>query len=108
MDVKVYYRKIREMEGQLPDQDMIVVSLETPDGGRAGVPLQVPRRIAAKLVVEDRARLASADEAAKYLEELRAATTEAQDLAEAGKMQVEIVSQLSKKPRRQPAKTEQD
>ena len=100
MDLKVYYRKIRELEAQLPDADVVVVSLETPDGGHSGVMSEVPRRIAAKLVVEGRARLANTGEAAEYHEKMSAATQRAQELAEASKLRVEIVNELSTKGRR--------
>ena len=41
---------------------MVVISLETPDGGKAGVPTEVSRRNAARLIVEGWAELANADE----------------------------------------------
>jgi hypothetical protein len=59
MDLKVYYRKIRIVEAEIADADVVMISLETPDGGRAGVATEVRRRLAAKLVVEGKARLAS-------------------------------------------------
>ena len=59
MDLKVYYRKIREVEEQIAAPDAVVVSGDTPDGGKAGVKIEVPLRLAAKLIVEGRARPAS-------------------------------------------------
>jgi len=46
------------------------VSRETPDGGRAGVKTQVPRALAARMIVEEKADLATPEEA----EEFRAST----------------------------------
>ena len=100
MDLKVYYRKVRELEAQLPETDAVVVSLETPDGGYAGVTSEVPRGIAAKLIVEGKAQLASASEVSEYRERMSAATQQARELAEANKLRVEIVNELATKGRR--------
>lgn len=62
MDVKAYYQKIREIENQLPAGDAVIVSLDTPDGGRAGRAMEAGRRLAAKMIVEGRARLAAKEE----------------------------------------------
>jgi hypothetical protein len=48
MDLQIYYRKIRAMEDSLKDPSVVLVSLETPDGGREGVRTEVPRRIGAR------------------------------------------------------------
>ena len=37
MDLRVYYQKIRKIEAELPEPFVVVVSRETPDGGKAGV-----------------------------------------------------------------------
>lgn len=71
MDLKVYYRKIREIEAAIEEPDAVIVSAETPDGGRAGVCKEVSRRLAATLVVEGKGRLASAEEAEAYRSQLR-------------------------------------
>ena len=57
-----------------------MVSVETSDGGKGGTKTEVPRRLAAKLVVEGLARLASKDELKAYREML----AEAKRLAEQG------------------------
>ena len=56
MDLKLYYQKIRDLERDLKADYAVVVSLETPDGGKAGVRTEVPARTAAKMIVEGRAR----------------------------------------------------
>lgn len=91
MDLKVYYRKIREIEASLPGDDVIVVSLETPDGGREGVYTEVPKHLAAKSLVEGRARLASEEEASRFRKATREASEKAKEEAVTGKLQVEIV-----------------
>jgi len=76
------------------------VSFETPDGGRSGVRTEVPKRLAAKLVVEGKARLASEKEASEYRDEISAAHRRAQELAAASKVQVAIVSDAGIRPQR--------
>ena len=58
MDLRVYYQKLRKAEQEIADEHVVVVSNETPDGGRPGQKTQVARAIAAKMIVEGRARLA--------------------------------------------------
>jgi len=66
MDLRVYYRKIREAEKMIGGDFAVVVSQETPDGGRAGVTTEVPRSIAAKMLVEGKARPATLEEAQQH------------------------------------------
>jgi len=58
MDLRIYYQKIRDCEAKIPGTFAFVVSTATPDGGKAGVVTEVPRRVAAKMVVDGTARLA--------------------------------------------------
>ena len=62
MDLRVYFQKLRSIEANIPTSYVVVVSQETPDGGRAGVQTEVRREMAARLVIEGRARLASEEE----------------------------------------------
>ena len=66
MDLRAYYQKIRKLESELPEPFAVVVSRDTADGGRAGVMTEAPRWLAAKLIVEDRATLASPEQAAEF------------------------------------------
>ena len=66
MDLKVYYRKIRDTEAGLPEGASVVVSNETADGGKAGVGSEVPRGVAARMLVEGAAHIATAEEAQEY------------------------------------------
>jgi hypothetical protein len=95
MDVRAYYQKIRKIEGDIPEPYVVVVSRETPDGGKPGVKTDVPRSLAAKLIVEDQAALASPEEAAQFRAEEEGRRQEALSLETAG---AEI------KPKRQGAK----
>jgi hypothetical protein len=66
MDVRVYYQKIRKIEADIPEPYVVMVSRETPDGGKPGVMTDVPRFLAAKLIVEDQAVLANPEETARF------------------------------------------
>ena len=78
MDLKRYYQKIRQVESTIEDTFAVVVSLETPDGGKGGALTEVLPRVAAKMVVDGVAKLANPEEAQR----LRAAQAEAQRAAE--------------------------
>jgi ribosomal protein L9 len=93
MDLRVYYAKMREAAATITGESAIVMSLETPDGGKAGVCMEASKGIAARLLVDGRARLATAEEIAAYnslQEELRSKAE--QDLAPA-RLQVAVLSE---------------
>jgi len=92
MDLQVYYKKIRALEESLKDPSVVVVSLETPDGGRAGVRTEVSRRTAARMVVEGGARLAAPEETRAFLEQKAEAKRQADQLAAAARMQLTVIS----------------
>ncbi len=90
MDLKAYYQKIREIEGRLPEP-CVVVSVETSDGGKAGVKTEVSRQVAARMVVEGRARVANEEETREFVEQKLEAKRVADQLAAASRMQVTVV-----------------
>lgn len=92
MDLQAYYRKIRATEEGLKGPSVVLVSLETPDGGREGVRTEVPRRTAARMIVEGGARLATAEEAGEFQEQKAEAKRQADQLAAASRMQFAIIS----------------
>jgi hypothetical protein len=69
MDLKAYFRKIRDAEKSMKGEYQLVVSLSTPDGGKAGVITEVATAVASQLIVEARARRASDEESKQFLEE---------------------------------------
>ena len=91
MDVRAYYRKIREAEATIGAEHVVVVSLGTPEGGRAGVRTETPKAVAAKLIAEERARLATSEESREFREEIRAAKIRYDEEQAARKMQVMVV-----------------
>jgi len=92
MDLQIYYKKIREAENNLKDPAVLVVSLETPDGGRPGVRTEVSRRIAAKMIVEGAARVATPQEAREFQEEKAESKRQADQLAAASRLQFTVIS----------------
>jgi hypothetical protein len=92
MDVKTYYQRIRAMEATIPTHFVVVVSLATDDGGKKGVLVEVPRYLAAKMVVEGSAELASAAQTVAFQESQEAACKAVLDAATAAKVEVTMVS----------------
>jgi hypothetical protein len=79
MDLRQFYRKLREIESSIPDKYPFVTSLATDDGGKEGVMAEVPRYQAARMIVEGRVRLATDEEKKEYLDNLAAAQKAAAD-----------------------------
>jgi hypothetical protein len=94
MDLQVYYQKIREMEKTIVDEFPLLVSMETADGGKCGTKTEVPRRLAAKLLVEGLARLASKEELKAYRELLAEAKRVAERAAAAARLQLTVLSTM--------------
>ena len=92
MDLRAYYQKIREIEARIEEAFAIVVSLETGDGGKAGIATEVSRAIAAKMVVEGIVRMASSQEASDFLTQKAESVRVAVQEAAAGQVQLSVVS----------------
>ena len=92
MDLQIYYKKIRETEENMKDPSVVVISLQTPDGGREGVRTEVPRRIGAKMIVEGAARMATAEEAREFQEQKAESKRQADQRAAASQMQFTVIS----------------
>lgn len=92
MDVKQYYRKLREIEATLSEPYMLVVSLETADGGKAGIVSEVSREVAAKMILEGRAVPASEKETQAYVERQAVKKAAAHKAELARRLQVAIIA----------------
>jgi hypothetical protein len=66
MDLRTYYHKIRHIEAELTEPFVVVVSRRTVEGGKEGVKSEVPKKLAAKLIAEEKAVAASPEEAAAF------------------------------------------
>lgn len=91
MDVKTYYQRIRETEKTIPTSYAVVASLSTDDGGKKGVLVEVPRHLAAKMIVEGSAEIASAEQSMAFQESKEAACQAANNAAVASKLEVTMV-----------------
>jgi hypothetical protein len=65
MDLRAFYQRIRQVESEIREPFVQVVSKATPDGGKAGVKTDVSRRVAARLLVEGKAELHGAADGRK-------------------------------------------
>jgi hypothetical protein len=92
MDLKAFYQKLRSIETNIIDPFVLLVSNATADGGKEGVRTETPRAIAARLLLEGAARLASAEEAAIFQKGVAEAQRLAQQAAAASKIQVTVVA----------------
>ena len=102
MDLRVYYRKLREVESTLSGPFIVLVSVATPDGGKADVLTETTRHVAAKQIAEGRARVATEEEAATYHSENLRKRRERDELEQASRLQVIVV------PQKHPAKPARD
>ena len=60
------FKKFARSSGIFRQPYVVVISLETPEGGKPGRATEVGRESAAKLIVEGKVRLAEADEQAAF------------------------------------------
>ena len=91
MDLKAYYKKIRDMERDLPTPSVVIASLGTPDGGMAGVVTEVPTAIGARMMIDGIARIATGDEIARFHKKNEEARQAAEQMAAASKLQFVVV-----------------
>jgi hypothetical protein len=91
MDLRAYYGRIRETEAKLTGEHVVVVSLATSEGGKEGVRTEAPRAVAAKLIAEGRARVATEDEANEFREAHREARLRYEQDEAARRLQVTVI-----------------
>jgi hypothetical protein len=92
MDLRLYYQKIRDLEAKIAEEFPIIVSHETSNGGVPGAHTEVRKSLAAKMIVEGLARLATPAEAQAF-RDLQAEAKQAVDqMIAAAKVQVAVVA----------------
>lgn len=91
MDLTMYYQKIRDEQARITEDYPVVVSLETADGGKAGVRTEVPKALAARMLVDGLVREATPAETKAFRDAKAAAKQAADAAAEAAKVQLNIV-----------------
>jgi hypothetical protein len=93
MDLRAFFQKIRTIAATIPGKDTVVASLETSDGGRADQLVEVARDVAAKLIAQGKARLATSDEATQLKAAAIAALEAAADAGEKELVQLNVLPQ---------------
>ena len=101
MDLRGYYRKVREAEAALSGEHFVMVSLATSEGGKAGVRTEAPRAIAARLIAEGRAYVATDEEAREFHEAIREARAKYEDEEIARRVQVMVIPSHDLKNKRE-------
>jgi hypothetical protein len=91
MDLRSYYKKVRDEEAALTGDHIVIVSLETSEGGKPGVLTEAPRAIAARLIAEERARVATEEEAREFHEANREGRTAHEETEAAKRVQVMVI-----------------
>lgn len=92
MDLRLFYQKVRQLEKEIEGSHTVVVSSETPDGGRPGQTSEVAKGVAARMIVEGRARLATPEERAQYQAEMARGIEAAKRRDLMGRAQVRLLS----------------
>lgn len=92
MDLRRYYQELRDTEEKIVDEHVIVISKETSDGGKAGVRTEVTRATAARLLVENRARLATPEEVDEYRANLVKEKQAIEAALAAARLQLNVIS----------------
>lgn len=104
MDLRQFFKKIREVEAAIGEPFPFVVSLETGDGGKCGVISEVPRYQAARTIVEGKARAASEEEIRAYLEQRAASQKQLEELETARRLHLNLFMTPEPRPAQTPVK----
>jgi hypothetical protein len=105
MDLRQFFKKIRDVEDGIVDQFPLVASLETGDGGKSGVVSEVPRCQAARMIVEGKARLASEEEKQVYIEQAAASRKHFDELEAAKRAHMVFIASPEPPPQQAPVRT---
>jgi hypothetical protein len=92
MDLRLYFQTLAEIEQTIETDCIVVTSLATADGGKAGVVREVSRGIAAKLFAESRARRATDAERAEYRARIDRAVAAAEQERLSSRVQVTVLA----------------
>ena len=92
MDMRQFFKKIREVEDVIKIPEVILVSNQTDDGGKAGVKNEVKRSVAARMIAEGKARLATEDETKEFHQAAAEAFKLGQDAVNSGKVQLAVLT----------------
>lgn len=106
MDLRVFFQKLRKIEQEIAAPHVIVVSHETADGGRPGQLAEVSRSVAARLILEGQAHLATEEESEQFRTAARKAMEEAEQKLMAARVQVNVISDADLRAMKNASRTE--
>ena len=93
MDLRSYYRRIHETEESLDGEAIVIESMATPSGGKAGHFTEVARSTAARMIVDGLAKAASDQDAAAFRQGAAEATKTEQERRQAAQVQFTVISE---------------
>jgi hypothetical protein len=93
MDLRGYYRKVREIEASIDEEFPVIKSLATEDGGNAGQLTEVTRAIAARMVNDGIAVMAPPDEVREFRRLAEEARQQEEQRRRAAEIQFTILSE---------------
>ena len=70
MDIREYFRRLRQAESEIPGEYAVIYSTDTPDGGKAGRTVEVTKSVAAHMIVDGRGRMATESEIKAFRKEM--------------------------------------
>ncbi len=91
MDLRAYYKRVRDAEASIAGEHVVVVSFDTSEGGKEGVRTEVARQTAARLIAEGSARVATEKEATEFRERIRADREKCERDEAARRIQVMVI-----------------
>ena len=101
----MYFQKLEEAESTITRSHVVVVSESTPDGGKAGVMSEVSRAVAAQLITEGRARLATKDEEREFRGVKARARAAAEEQRLASRVNITVLADGEMRPIKSPPRT---
>jgi hypothetical protein len=105
MNIRAYFQKVRDVEASIPGEIVRVVSLAGDDGSINGVITEVTRAAAAKLIVDQKARLATSEEVESLLAVHEEARRRIREEQAAQRVQVTILTESQAEAIRKQATT---
>ncbi len=91
--IKQFYQRAREIEATIPGDSAVVVSRETADGGRAGTLTEAPKEVAARMIAQGVADLASPEQAEEFQQKIRRLRDEEIARRSAAQVRVSVITQ---------------
>jgi polyhydroxyalkanoate synthesis regulator phasin len=104
MDLRAYYRKLREIEKGLVEAFVVVRSLATADGGVAGRLTEVASTLAAKMVAEGIAEVVEQEEARAFRQKMAEEHKKEEQRRAAAQIQFTVLTESDLRALRQPGR----